>query len=70
MLWNFLIMYFGAITHFMIWSRIKIFLNETYYLPFFFTYGVWVVVVKMRVLNKFGKRDRQVESVGCYDKRE
>ena len=59
MMWNFLIIYIGVMTNLMIWSKIKVFIAETYYLPFLFIYLMWFVVVKMKFLNRFGKIDKK-----------
>ncbi len=50
--WQYSIAYFGAAVPLLVWDKVKVYLAETYYIPYIILYLSFVLVVWMNVLGR------------------
>jgi hypothetical protein len=50
--WQYAIAYFGAAVPLLLWDKIKVYLAQTYYIPYIILYITFILVMKMNILSK------------------
>lgn len=55
---TFAMTYFGVGFHLMTWSRIHIYLQATYYIPYILLYLGFFLIVKVKILRIFNRKAR------------
>lgn len=62
-MWHYSIAYFGMAVPLLVWEKAKVYMAETYYIPFIVLYGVYFAVMEMRTLGKLIKKEEAEHSV-------
>jgi hypothetical protein len=52
MTWIYSISYFGAAVPLLVWSKFKVYLAETYYIPYIILYVTYFLIMEFRIFSK------------------
>lgn len=52
LVWHYSIAYFGMAVPLLAWEKVKIYLAETYYIPYIILYAGFFLIIEMKILSK------------------